>query len=74
MSDMREATERARAHRRPTGGGLARRLVERAAHERLVDVAYTTIESPVGPDAGGHPRGLVRISFGEGSTRRAWPT
>jgi methylated-DNA-[protein]-cysteine S-methyltransferase len=45
----------------------AHRFAEHAAHEGLVDVAYTTIDSPVGTVlvAATH-RGLVRIAFGEG--------
>jgi methylated-DNA-[protein]-cysteine S-methyltransferase len=43
----------------------ARRLAEHAAGDGLVDVAYTTIDSPVGTVlvAATH-RGLVRIAFG----------
>lgn len=41
-------------------------LAERAAHEQLLDVAYTTLDSPVGPVlVAATRRGLVRISFGE---------
>jgi methylated-DNA-[protein]-cysteine S-methyltransferase len=45
----------------------ARRFAEHAAHEGLVDVAYTTVDSPVGIVlvAATH-RGLVRIAFGAG--------
>ena len=40
-------------------------LAERAAHEHLLDVAYTTLDSPVGPVlVAATRRGLVRISFG----------
>jgi methylated-DNA-[protein]-cysteine S-methyltransferase len=44
----------------------ARRFAEHAAHEGLVDVAYTCIDSPVGAVlvAATH-RGLVRIAFGD---------
>ena len=43
----------------------AGRLAERAAHEQLLDVAYTTLDSPVGPVlVAATRRGLVRISFG----------
>lgn len=44
----------------------ARRFAEHAAHEGLVDVAYTTVDSPVGTVlvAATH-RGLVRIAFGD---------
>jgi methylated-DNA-[protein]-cysteine S-methyltransferase len=43
----------------------ASRFAEHAAHEGLVDVAYTTVDSPVGTVlvAATH-RGLVRIAFG----------
>ncbi|MGH2979771.1 MAG: methylated-DNA--[protein]-cysteine S-methyltransferase, partial [Solirubrobacterales bacterium] len=40
-------------------------LAEQAAHEHLLDVAYTTLDSPVGPVlVAATRRGLVRISFG----------
>ena len=44
----------------------ARRLADRATGDGLVDVAYTTIDSPVGTVlvAATH-RGLVRIAFGD---------
>jgi methylated-DNA-[protein]-cysteine S-methyltransferase len=44
----------------------ARRLAERAAGDGLVDVAFTTLDSPVGTVlvASTH-RGLVRIAFGD---------
>ena len=44
----------------------ARRFAEHATHEGLVDVAYTSIDSPVGTVlvAATH-RGLVRIAFGD---------
>jgi methylated-DNA-[protein]-cysteine S-methyltransferase len=44
---------------------MARKLADRATGDGLVDVAYTTIESPVGVVlvAATH-RGLVRIAFG----------
>jgi methylated-DNA-[protein]-cysteine S-methyltransferase len=42
------------------------RLVKRAERERLIDVAYATVDSPVGALlVAGTSRGLVRISFGE---------
>jgi methylated-DNA-[protein]-cysteine S-methyltransferase len=49
----------------------ARRLAEHAAGDGLVDVAYTTVDSPVGTVlvAATH-RGLVRISFGSEDTDR----
>jgi methylated-DNA-[protein]-cysteine S-methyltransferase len=46
----------------------AARLEERAAREELLDVAYTTIDSPFGPLlAARTPRGLVRLAFPEES-------
>jgi methylated-DNA-[protein]-cysteine S-methyltransferase len=51
----------------PTDQTLARlrtALAERAASEGLLDVAYTTSDSPVGPlTLARTPRGLVRIAF-----------
>ncbi len=39
-------------------------LTERAATEGLLDVAYTTVDSPFGPLLiAGTPRGLVKVSF-----------
>jgi methylated-DNA-[protein]-cysteine S-methyltransferase len=44
----------------------AGRLAERAAHEQLLDVAYTTFDTPVGPVlVAATRRGLVRVSFGD---------
>jgi methylated-DNA-[protein]-cysteine S-methyltransferase len=46
---------------RRAAGGIA----DRAAHEQLLDVAYTTLDSPVGPVlVAATRRGLVKISFG----------
>jgi methylated-DNA-[protein]-cysteine S-methyltransferase len=49
-------------------GALRERLAHRAADERLLDVAYGTYESPLGPlTVMVTPRGLVRLSYpGEG--------
>jgi methylated-DNA-[protein]-cysteine S-methyltransferase len=56
------------AARADVSAGAARAagdLAERAAHEHLLDVAYTTLDSPVGPVlVAATRRGLVRISFG----------
>jgi len=44
----------------------AGRLAERAAHEQLLDVAYTTFDTPVGPVlVAATRRGLVKVSFGD---------
>ena len=43
---------------------LDRRLAERAAAEGLLDVAYTSVDSPVGPlVVAATPRGLVRVAY-----------
>ena len=42
------------------------KLAERAAAEGLVDVAYTTVDSPIGPlFVASTDKGLVRLWFGE---------
>lgn len=60
----------ARAARTDVSRAVARAsddLADRAAHEHLLDVAYTVLESPVGPVlVAATRRGIVRISFGEG--------
>ena len=43
---------------------LDRLLAERAAEEGLVDVAYATVDSPLGPlVVAATPRGLVRVAY-----------
>jgi methylated-DNA-[protein]-cysteine S-methyltransferase len=43
---------------------LDRLLVERAAAEELLDVAYATVDSPLGPlVVASTPRGLVRVAY-----------
>jgi methylated-DNA-[protein]-cysteine S-methyltransferase len=43
---------------------LDRQLAERAAAEELLDVAYATVDSPLGPlVVAATPRGLVRVSY-----------
>jgi methylated-DNA-[protein]-cysteine S-methyltransferase len=45
---------------------LDRRLVERAAAEELLDVAYASLDSPLGPlTVASTPRGLVRVAYAE---------
>ena len=40
------------------------RLAERAAAEGLLDVAYSTVDSPLGPlVVAATPRGLVRLAY-----------
>lgn len=46
-------------------GAPTRDLTERAAAEDLLDVAYATVDSPLGPLlVAATPRGLVRLSYG----------
>ena len=65
MSDVIEIALR----RELTGGdaaAAARRLAERALAEGLVDVAYATVDSPLGPLlVAGTGRGLVRLAYGD---------
>jgi methylated-DNA-[protein]-cysteine S-methyltransferase len=45
---------------------LDRRLAKRAADEGLLDVAYATVDSPLGPlVVAATPRGLVRLAYTE---------
>ena len=47
----------------------AARLAERAAAEELLDVAYGSTDSPVGPLLlASTPRGLVKVAFASGGT------
>jgi methylated-DNA-[protein]-cysteine S-methyltransferase len=66
MNDMEQRLGRAaRADVSEAASRAAGRLADRAAHEHLLDVAYTTLDSPVGPVlVAATRRGLVRISFG----------
>jgi methylated-DNA-[protein]-cysteine S-methyltransferase len=44
--------------------GLDRRIVDRAGAEKLVDVAYSAVDSPIGPlTVAGTRRGLVLVAF-----------
>ncbi|HEX2233104.1 MAG TPA: methylated-DNA--[protein]-cysteine S-methyltransferase [Thermoleophilaceae bacterium] len=46
--------------------GLDRQIVERAGGEKLVDVAYCSVDSPLGPlTVAGTRRGLVLVSYQE---------
>ena len=70
-ADLKAHLERATAH----GGAVdparaLRRLAERADEERLLDVAYTTLPSPLGDLLVARTaRGLVRIAYLEGGDR-----
>lgn len=65
MKEM-EHTLRAAAAGLPAAppAGLDRRLIDRAGAERLVDVAYASVDSPVGPlTVAGTRRGLVLVAY-----------
>jgi methylated-DNA-[protein]-cysteine S-methyltransferase len=66
MREMERALGRAaRANVAEAAAHASGGLAERAAHEQLLDVAYTTLDSPVGPVlVAATRRGIVRISFG----------
>jgi methylated-DNA-[protein]-cysteine S-methyltransferase len=66
-STVRALRSSATARREGSGGAeAAAKLAERAAREELLDVAYTTVDSPFGPLlAASTPRGLVRLAFPE---------
>jgi methylated-DNA-[protein]-cysteine S-methyltransferase len=65
MKRLEAALSRAgRADVSAAADAAAGRLAEQAAHDGLLDVAYTTLDSPVGPVlVAATQRGLVRISF-----------
>jgi methylated-DNA-[protein]-cysteine S-methyltransferase len=63
MTNIESALRRA-ASRVPDAGAPA--LAERAAAARLLDVAYSTVDSPLGPlMVAATPRGLVRVSYSQ---------
>jgi methylated-DNA-[protein]-cysteine S-methyltransferase len=52
-----------------TSPELGRQLAERAHAEELLDVAYATVDSPLGPlVVAATPRGLVRVAYTESRT------
>jgi methylated-DNA-[protein]-cysteine S-methyltransferase len=63
-SALREAADRLPDPPDPAGAVSA--LAERASAEGLLDVAYATVDSPLGPlMVAGTPNGLVRLSYSE---------
>jgi methylated-DNA-[protein]-cysteine S-methyltransferase len=65
MTDFERALRRTE-HHRDRATAAAEAFVERAGQEGLIDVAYTTVEGPVGKLlVAGTKRGLVRVAFGE---------
>jgi methylated-DNA-[protein]-cysteine S-methyltransferase len=64
MKDMQHALRDAAAGLPGAPAGLDRRMVDRAGAERLVDVAYAAVDSPVGPlTVAGTRRGLVLVAY-----------
>jgi methylated-DNA-[protein]-cysteine S-methyltransferase len=63
MTNVESALRRAASRVRDAG---APALAERAAAEGLLDVAYSTVDSPLGPlMVATTPRGLVRVSYSQ---------
>ena len=65
MTDLERALGAAAERRSGDASAeAARRLAERAAAEGLLDVAYATVDSPLGPLlVAATPRGLVRVAY-----------
>ncbi len=65
MTEFERALRRAGQYQE-RAAAAAETFVDRAGREGLIDVAYTTLESPVGTLlVAGTARGLVRIAYGE---------
>ena len=65
MRTVEGALASGRKHTRDGGREAARRFVEHADRAGLVDVAYSVLDSPVGPLVGATTeRGVVALSFG----------
>jgi len=66
MTSKIESALREAAERLPDFPGAADALAERASAEGLLDVAYATVDSPLGRlMVASTPRGLVRLSYSE---------
>jgi methylated-DNA-[protein]-cysteine S-methyltransferase len=64
MTDLERALRRA-GHDDDRAAAAAKAFVDRANREGLIDVAYATVDAPVGEVlVAGTRRGLVRVSFG----------
>jgi methylated-DNA-[protein]-cysteine S-methyltransferase len=64
MKDFERALRRA-GHHEDRAAAAAEGFVDRADREGLIDVAYTTVDSPVGSLlVAGTRRGLVKVAFG----------
>jgi methylated-DNA-[protein]-cysteine S-methyltransferase len=65
MTDFERVLRHA-ADQQDRAAAAAAAFAERAEREGLIDVAYATVDSPVGPLlVAGTKRGLVRVAFGE---------
>jgi methylated-DNA-[protein]-cysteine S-methyltransferase len=65
MTDFESALRRA-GHHDDRAAAAAEAFVDRANREGLIDVAYATVDAPIGELlVAGTRRGLVRVSFGE---------
>jgi methylated-DNA-[protein]-cysteine S-methyltransferase len=66
MTSKIESALRTAGGRLPDGGGAPSAVAERAAADGLLDVAYATVDSPLGPlMVAGTPEGLVRLSYSQ---------
>jgi methylated-DNA-[protein]-cysteine S-methyltransferase len=66
MTSKIESALREAADRLPHPPAAVDALAERASAEGLLDVAYATVDSPLGPlMVASTPRGLVRLSYSE---------
>jgi methylated-DNA-[protein]-cysteine S-methyltransferase len=64
MTDLERALRRA-GHDDDRAAAAAEAFIDRAGREGLIDVAYATVDAPVGEMlVAGTRRGLVRVSFG----------
>ena len=64
MTDLERALRRA-GHHDDRAAAAAEAFIDRAGREGLIDVAYATVDAPVGEVlVAGTRRGLVRVSFG----------
>jgi methylated-DNA-[protein]-cysteine S-methyltransferase len=64
MTDFEHALRRA-GHHNDRAAAAAEAFLRRADHEGLIDVAYATVDAPIGKLlVAGTKRGLVRVAFG----------
>jgi methylated-DNA-[protein]-cysteine S-methyltransferase len=64
MNDLERALRRA-DHHENRAAAAAEAFVDRAVHEDLIDVAYATVDAPIGALlVAGTRRGLIKVAFG----------